>query len=674
MKVKEKNKINITKTVTSLDKNKNYQFEKYYILILLTVTIVLFSNTLTNNFTNWDDKKYLNENPYIKDLSFEGVKAIFTTPYFSNYHPLTTLSYALEYKLAGLDNPWFFYLNNYILHILNTLLVFFLIKRLSKRAEVSFITALLFAVHPMHVESVAWVSERKDVLYTFFFLLSLIFYIRFSINPKKIYILIISLLLFFFSLLSKSAAVVLPPMALLCVYYINKKITLKDIVYSIPFFILSLIFGIIALKTQEKAINDLTIPYNSVNRIFIVCYALYFYLVRFLFPYNFNALHKYPEQDNGILPYIYYIAPLFLILTISLVFFLRKEERRVYVYGLLFYLISISLVVQLISLGQAIVAERYTYVSYIGLSFVLAHFFTYLKSRYNKKLMITLGVIYSIFLAVSTWQQVKVWQNTITLWTHAIKIDPELKYAYQNRAIAKVDNKDLKGALADYNKAIEIDSTYAMAYYHRGLLYKDMEQLPQALSDFSLAIKYKPDFHEAYNMRGNVKSDLNELKSAILDYNIAIHIKADNEEYYFNRGLTQMNDEAYVEAINDFTKAIQLNPLYDEAFNSRGFAKTLMADYKVAIDDFNKAIALNPDFDMAYNNRAVVRAGLRDFENALSDFEKVISINPNDANAYFNMGLIYIELNNKEKGCEYFVKAQNSGYENAKSYILLHCN
>ena len=233
---------------------------KVLLAVVLILTLIVFSNSFKNNFlVNWDDDGYILNNPTIQHLDKGSIHEIFTSFHMGNYHPLTTLTYALEYKFFKLD-PLPYHWLNLIFHLCNVVLVFLFIKLLSKKNLAAVITAVLFAVHPMHVESVAWISELKDVLYTFFFLLSLLFYMQFA-KKKNPAVYILSLLMFVLSLLSKSAAVVLPVLLFLIDYFQSHKQNVKSVLLKVPFFILALIFGIIALKSQDAQTQHLTPTY-----------------------------------------------------------------------------------------------------------------------------------------------------------------------------------------------------------------------------------------------------------------------------------------------------------------------------------------------------------------------------------------------------------------------------
>ena len=210
-------------TVNSLKQNHSNYF-KYFLPFIVIITAIVFANTLGNDFVNnWDDDTFILNNETIRNLNWINLKIIFLFS-FGSMHPLTMLSYAIEYKFFGL-NPFPYHLTNYILHILNTILVYLFLKRFTGKLWVAVIASLFFAIHPMHVEAVAWISERKSVLYTFFFLLSLNSYSKYLVTEKKITSLIWSFIWFFLSLMSKPSAVCLPLVLVLMDYYHNKKLS-----------------------------------------------------------------------------------------------------------------------------------------------------------------------------------------------------------------------------------------------------------------------------------------------------------------------------------------------------------------------------------------------------------------------------------------------------------------
>ena len=283
--------------------------------ILLT-TIIVYSNSLNNGFVKWDDDKYVCNNEDIRQLDGQSIHRFFTTNYLRMYQPVTMISYALDYKMGEL-NALTYHRTNFIFHLLNVLLVFYVIFLLTKQSAIAAISALFFGIHPLHVESVAWISERKDLLYSFFYLGSLITYIlyRKRNNSYKFYVL--SILFFLLSLFSKSAAVTLPLILVLTDYYLSNKLAFKNNLDKIPFFVLSVVFGVVSLISQRVIGSDwdYVIGYTLLDRLFMGAYAFTFYIVKSIFPFGLSAIHPLPLKPAGFLPisllhlrsYVYFI-------------------------------------------------------------------------------------------------------------------------------------------------------------------------------------------------------------------------------------------------------------------------------------------------------------------------------------------------------------------------------
>jgi len=482
---------------------------KVLLAAVLILTLIVFSNSFKNNFiVNWDDDGYILNNPTIQHFDKGSIHEIFTSFHMGNYHPLTTLTYALEYKFFKLD-PLPYHWLNLTFHLFNVLLVFLFIKRLSNKNLASVITAVLFAVHPMHVESVAWISELKDVLYTFFFLLSLLFYMHFS-QKKKPTLYIISLLLFVLSLLSKSAAVVLPVVLFLIDYFQSHKQNLKSVLLKVPFFILALIFGVIALKSQDAQTQHLTPTYSVINSFFVASYALGFYIFKFFIPLQLSAFYPHPVMTTNVLPLIYYLSPLIIAGFIYLAYRVVKDKKLI-VFGFLFLIVTIALVLQFFPVGGAVVAERYTYVPYIGLAFMLTVYAEKIfLSQKNKQYLVS--VVFSVIIiafSILSFNRNTVWANGLTLFDDVIEKQPDAFYAYHSRGIVYYYLGNYNASLKDYNKAIELNKSYGLTYYNKGLTLMMLKQYEEANQSFSRTIELIPTHDQAYNDRAIARYNLN---------------------------------------------------------------------------------------------------------------------------------------------------------------------
>lgn len=525
------------------------------IAILLLATALVYAPSLKNGFiVNWDDDGYILNNPTVKALNSENFKKIAQDYHMGNYHPLTTLSYAVEYHFFK-DNPRPYHMFNLLLHLANVLLVFWFIRLLTGKYNAALITAALFALHPMHVESVAWISERKDVLYAFFFLLSLTFYVRYTSSKKPLFF-VLALTAFALSLLSKSAAVVLPLILLVLDYYKGYKINLRSELLKLPFFALSLLFGIIAIKSQDAQAQHLTPTYTYIQSFFVGFYALGLYLLKFVAPFGLTAFYPHPVLSGSMLPTIYYIAPLAVLASIFALWYFYKEHR-VWVSGLLFFLITIVLVLQFFPVGGAVAAERYTYIPYIGLGLIVAGIADFFTNKYpSKKSAFTVILIAVIVLfAGLSYNRTKVWANGISLFDDVIEKQPDAFYAYHSRGIAHYYAGDYVKSLKDYDMATTLNNSYGLTFYNKGLTQLVLKRNEDALASFSRAIELIPDYVQAYNDRAIAYYNLGMSTEAIADYDEAIRLNPSNTSALYNRGISYFRMNNIPQACSDWKQA-----------------------------------------------------------------------------------------------------------------------
>lgn len=534
------------------------------IFFLLIATAIVYIPSLFNHFTNWDDEIYILNNPLIKNFSANGIAAIFSTPeYMGNYHPLTLLSYAFDYYLAGLQ-PFAYHATNILLHLGCTLFVFIFLIELGMKQASSFLAAVLFGLHPMHVESVAWLSARKDVLYAVFFLGALICYVRYiHRNNNRWYFL--SLLLFICSLLSKAVAVVLPVIILLIDYLHDRQFSKKSIFEKIPFFLLSILFGIVAIVAQQSAkAIDQHPAFDFIDRLFIGAYGLVNYIIKLAFPFNLSALYFYPSEITGLPSTFYFSFALVMLAAVAVIVSIRKTKKIFF--GTAFFGATILLVLQIIPVGRAMMADRYSYISSIGFFYLLAVLFENRESQwksfsqYTRKGMIVMLCVYCVWLGVTTWQRCGVWDNGITIWTDVIEKNPSDPGLYNSRGQAYMSAGDLQNAMRDFNMAIALKPDYKHALTDRGNIYYATKQYTSAISDFTSAIALDRTFALGYYDRANSYAQIKKFDLALQDYSTALQLKPDYGDAFYNRGVLKLALGDSSGACNDFRNAAQFIP------------------------------------------------------------------------------------------------------------------
>jgi tetratricopeptide (TPR) repeat protein len=664
-----------TKNSTPSLSNKKNQFLNkpiYTYLILFISCLLVYFNSFNNELIyNWDDAGYILKNPYIDSLSWQNIKDIFSNFYFSNYQPLTLIVYAVIFKFVGTE-VFLYHFVQFIFHVLNTFLVYKFISLLQEKKWISIGVALLFAVHPMHVESVAWISEMKDVLYTFFFLLALITY-HFYVNKpdKKTKWYLWTIFLFILSLLSKPSAVIFSVVLLAMDLYYERLWRWKTWIEKLPFFLLSLAFGIITILAQEEAIQELGPVLKGYERALIVIYSYMLYLWKFFLPINLSAAYPYPIKDGGVLPTEYFIIPIAFIALCIIVYLLRKNKK--FIWGILFFTINLLMVIQIIPVGGMIASERYTYIPYIGLSFsALTLMEKYIK---NIKLnYIILGIVVVIFTFLAH-QRTYYWRNGDVLFSDVLEKYPRYAYGYNNRGFLYWDHyaidvykdnpqmkeKYVEKALQDFTKAISLDYTYAEPFLNRGILYYNTGRPEQALADFNRFLELKPDNPDGLLNRANTLSTLERFNEAIPDYNKYLTIKNDDPKAYMWRGVAYFNIQNYDSAIIDFNKSIEIDPDYYEPYYWLGVIYYNQKDYNNALKYLDLSISKNSNNVNSYIWKGLCYMNINEYHKAIEQYSKAIEIDPNNITAYinrFNAYRLIGDVTNAQKDFEILQKFQ----------------
>lgn len=595
--------------------------------LILIITFIVFFTTIGNDFLRcWDDYFYVVDNTIIQDLSLKNLQRIFSDFQLGNYHPLTFLSFALEYHFFKLD-PRVYHSTNLILHLFNCLLVFWLIFMLTDSIVVSFITGLFFAIHPLRVESVAWISDRKDLLSSFFLLWTVLFYLIYH-KKKSIRFFYLSISVFVLSLLSKAMAVTLPFLLLLIDYFQHRKFNKKLLTEKIPFFVIAVVFGIISIFARRSYQGQLQEHlFTFFNKIFISIHRLvFYYLLRMFAPIKLSYLKPYLINNLG-LPFTLFLltSAVILIVLISLVVYSSRRTRKI-VFGILFFFITLFPALTVIVLGYS--ADRFTYLPSIGIFYIWAEFFFWLyhrKSKYTNVvktflLIILIGIIttYSFL----TRQKCLVWRDCLSLTEYFVKNYPNEPTTYLNRALVYKDKGEYDRAIADYTEALSINPNYIEAYNRRGNAYSYKGEFDKAIADYNRALKMDSEYVEAYYRRGNVYYDKGEYNKAIADYTQALEIDTTHAETYYNRGNAFGRIGEHNKAIADYTQTLMIDPAHIKACYNRAVAYSLMKNYDEAIADFTRVLKINPDYVKVYYNRAVAYFFIKEYEKAWVDVRK----------------------------------------------------
>lgn len=639
-----------------------------WIAVIMVATYLIYIPSIDNELTNWDDDVYVTDNLYIQKITEETVDVFFSRPFVSNYHPLTMLSYAIDYKYSDFTSdgisPRQFHITNMIFHTLNTGLVFWLIYLLissferrnpkqhsrSWKVELAIIVSALFGLHTMHVESVAWIAERKDVLYTFFNLWAFITYIVY-LNRKKPFWLVLSILLFGAALLSKAMAVSLAVTLIAIDYLLGRNLKKTKLwLEKVPYLIMALIFGVMAVRAQQEsgAMVDTSdkLVFAFYERILFASYGFTQYLLKLGFPYDLSAFYAYPNKVNGHVPLEFWFYPLMPAAFIAGFYFAVKRNLKLIAFGMLFFALNIALVLQLIPVGNAIMADRYTYVPAIGYFLILGVGYKMLIEK-NNGLLYPMRILFFVYVgAISyfTYNRMDTWQNSLTMWNDVIDQFQNVPAAYNNRGNALKDRDKFEEAIKDYNAAIKLKPDHYKAYNNRGIAKKNIgvrtkntDLIREAIEDYDKALRIKKDYDDAYSNRGNAKRLLRDFKGALKDYDKAIELKPMFPQAYSNRAATKIDLKDYEGAIQDLQRSIQLNPRFVEAYYNMANAYFSKRDFDNAIKYYQQALRLRPNYAEAYSNMAGAKFRNGDKIGAINDYEKSVQLKPKP-DTYVNMG------------------------------------
>ena len=600
----------------------------------LLLAFLAYAPSLANGFVDFDDPENVLDNYAIRDLNGTNLGHYFTAPLQYMYTPLVYLSYAVDFQMGELD-PTAYHVTNLLLHLANTAAVFGVFHAPTRRAFVSGFVTVAFAIHPMNVDGVAWISTRSGLLASLFTLLALFAYIRY-VDSQRPHYLVGSALLFLFATLSKSPAVVLPLVLFLVDHYRRRlswrmpldlfrstraeraqtgsaRVAWRRLVLEkVPFFAIALAMGLVALNFRVDTVNPY--GYSIVDRFFVACSALVAYIAKLVFPFGLSFAHAYPPKNGAFMPWYVYLSPL--VLGVGAWLLLRpRKSRRIVVFGLSFFLITIVLS-QTVLLIDNFQANRYAYLPYLGLFFILGHFVDRLVNgkamrtrfpRMQSAGVVALVVVAALFSSL-TFIRSRVWHDTISLMSNSIENEPGVAFVYNSRGIARYKAGDHAGARVDFEKTIALDPEFYLSYYYLGIMKYLSGDYNGALADHDRVVAHYPDFAAGYNERGKARQKLNDLEGAMQDFSNAIALDAYLPDAYYNRGVVELERNDYRAAFTDFDRAIELFGDFADAYHRRGVARSRLGDPAAACADWDKARSLgSAEASQAYTQSCPAR-------------------------------------------------------------------
>jgi protein O-mannosyl-transferase len=587
-----------------------------WIIGVLLITAICFFPTLDNAFVNWDDDVNLLENKNTEALDAAHIKAIFTDRVIGNYNPLPILTFAIERHFVGLE-PRLYHVNNLLLHLFATFFAFIILIQLGLRPLGAAVGALLFGIHPMRVESVAWVTERKDVLLTAFYFPAIYCYIKsIKVPERNKYYLIWAVVWFIFALLSKIQAVALPLTFLAIDYILGRDLKWNLIWEKAIFWAMSLITGLAGIYfLKDNGSLEEVASYSIIDRILIGMYTLNVYLIKFFYPYEMSPLYPYPSQLD-----IYFtLAPLTVLAFAGLTYWLWKQGHKAWVFGIAFFFVNVVFVLQVLGAGQAFLADRFTYIPYLGFFFIVAYYINKFEIENSSRKMTLLGIVgaFLLFSAFKTRQQCEIWQDGGTLWSHVLKYYPDSELPWGNRArFYRENQKDYIRALEGYTEAINIKGK-PESYNSRGKTYFDLAGYPDLMKKLGLTMqdctkKALDDYNKALSM---------DISKTEKKYVTEMYT---NRAAAFGRYSQETGDKSFLNnALQDINKAMEFEPT-DNTYLNGFLVNSELGNLQQALLCIDKYSETNPgESDMQYE-RAIIHRKLGDDKTALADLQKAI--------------------------------------------------
>ncbi len=678
--------------------------------VILAVVFISYLPVLKGGFLAWDDDVHILNNISIRSLDNEHLRDIFTTTVNKIYIPLTSLSFALEYHYFGYD-PFVYHLDNLLLHLCVTAFVFILARQLGLSLAGAGAAALLFGVHPMRVESVAWATERKDVLYAVFYMAALLSYLRY-LDKRNLFFLVLTTFLGGLSMLAKPMALSLPLILFLLDWFKGGGINRRAIFEKVPLGLL--VAGITWITYSAHA----RVPGESVvQSVLIWPWTFVFYLRQFVFPFLSVPIYRL-QKPVTIVNYEYALSLAVLAVLIFSAFRLRKYKW--FLFAVFFYVFSIFFLLRFDEVKDVnVVADRFMYLSGTGLCLFaglgMDRLWQRRKTVDGKAWAAAIGlcVVLIGMLAFKTYRQCYIWTDTVSLWQHQLKYFPDEYIALNNLALELSKQKEFQKAKADYRRIIQMqeqgtrdgfslsaintisqidhvrglyeravvsNSNFVDAPCNLGELYKNIGLIAEAVYWYKEALRTDYKSKDAHFGLGDLYVNAGDARQAVYAYEQALKFNQEDEEVYisainaYNEALKKYpGDERYLGARKDvvakYTAMVNGSPPRAGAYFSLGLIYSEIGDPGRAVSAYQRALDINPRHSGALYNLGNMYKDRGDLARAISFYEKAVASDPKMSDAYLNVGIIYGRQGKEDLAMEYYQKAISADAKNAKAYF-----
>jgi tetratricopeptide (TPR) repeat protein len=559
---------------------------------LLIAVFAVYGQVATHVFINFDDPIYVTENPQVRTgLTWDGVAWAFTTFHDSNWFPLTWLSHMFDVQLFGLDSRWH-HLINVLLHAFSTLVLFVVLRRVTGARWPSAFVALIFGIHPLHVESVAWIAERKDVLSALFWMLTMwayAAYVERSTKPRYL----LTLGVFGLGLMSKPMLVTLPLVLLLLdLWPLGRGLR---IIEKVPFFVASLASSIVAYVAHQRGGAVATFEVISLaTRVENALVTYVVYIVKTLWPTHLAIFYPYPLQSLVVPASLSALA----LVVITLLVVLACKRRPYLAVGWFWYIVTLAPVIGIIQTGSQARADRYTYIPMIGLTIALVWGTADLLKPWPRAQAALAGAA-ALGLLALTWFQVATWRDDTTLYRHAIAVVPGNYIAYYNLASALEAQGQTDEAITQLREAVHARPYYVPARAELGQLLASQGHTAQALQELQAAVRLRPDDPDAHYRLGSVLGSLGRANDAAVQFAETVRLQPNNPDAHYNLALALAQQDRLPDAAREFAATIGLRPNDADAHYNLGISLARLGQLDASIEQFNETLRIRPDYSPA---------------------------------------------------------------------------
>jgi tetratricopeptide (TPR) repeat protein len=630
---------------------------------LVAVNFFIYYQARHFEFTGWDDPLYVTQNSEVsKGLTWDGVRWSFTTNQAANWHPLTWLSLMLDVQLFGVS-PGPIHITNVLFHMVNSLLLFWILYRMTLALGLSAFVAGLFAAHPLHVESVAWVAERKDVLSTCLLLLTFWVYRRYVERPAlKRYLLVF--LLFALALMAKPMVVTLPVLLLLLDFWPLRRASFKAgrrgrwmqlIREKLPLAAMAIVTSVVTLVVQRHGgamASSGAFPFGA--RVSNACVSYILYLIKMIWPASLSAFYPFHAWQPWAV-----VCSLLALAGISFLAFRTAERHPYFIVGWSWYLVTLIPVIGLIQVGNQARADRYTYVPLIGI-FIAAAWSVLAKvphRRISKTALPVFGCVIIVALALPAASQAALWQNSLLLWQHALATTTRNAHANVNYGFALMDEGEVSEAIAHYSDALRIQPNFAEAHNALGVALLEQKRVVEAAQHFKQALQIDPDFSDAQGNMGIALMRQGKPGDAVPYFRRALAAKRGDAKLHQDFGLALVEMGKQSEALEHFSQAIRIKPDFADPQIQLGNILLMQGDAQGAIGYYREALRIKPESAEAHTNLGVGLMDQGDFREAAQECREALRLDPELAEAHLCMGNVLARTGEESKAIDQYEQA-----------------